>query len=122
MIILAAVEATFINDGISVFCNQIQNVTSKVNVSCSSLFNEFSSLYEDSNEKMYSVLSPAWNYLLTLIFCWSTLATFCLCLVIMIMRCLFVADFELVKIMIDKEKGPLLTKSPTESEGECMDV
>lgn len=127
MIIVAAVEAAFINDGIALFCRELQNVTERNNSSCRELFNDYSSRFEDSNEEMYSVLSPEWNYLLTLIFCWSSLGVFCLCLVIMIMRCIFVADFELVKITIDKEKGPLLTKSPTDSEGRyfgmwCMGV
>lgn len=117
MIILAGVQAPFINDSVAGFCYQLQNVTGKTNSSCRELFNSFSSSYQEDGEIKYSIFSPEWNYLLTLYFCWLTLVAFCGCFIIMVTRCIFVADFELVKITVDKENGPLLFKSATESEG-----
>lgn len=117
MIILAGVTAPFMNDSIAEFCFQLQNETKQTNVTCRELFNAFSSSYEDEDEIRYSILSPEWNYLLTLIFVWMTLAAFLACFVIMMLRCCFVVDYELVKVEVEKEEGPLLFKSANESEG-----
>lgn len=118
MMILAGVQAPFINDGVAGFCFQLQNASSRINESCSTLFNDYSSGYQGEGEERYTALSPAWNYWLTIVFCWSTLAAFITCFMIMMLRCLFVVDFELVKIVLDKEDGPLLIKSlQSESEG-----
>lgn len=117
MVILAAVTTPFINDSIAEFCFKLQNKTGQTNDSCRELFNEFSSNYEGEDEIRYSMLSPEWNYLLTLIFAWFTLVAFLVCFMIMILRCCFVVDYELVKVQVDKEEGPLLFKSANESEG-----
>lgn len=120
MIILAGVQAPFIDNAVFNFCQQLKNETGQFNTSCRQLVHDFSSKYQEEGESTYSILSPEWNYLLTLIFCWLTLAAFCVCFVIMILRCVFVADFELVKIVVDKEDDPLLYKSATQSEGKNL--
>lgn len=54
--------------------------------------------------KNISVIPSSWHYFLIIAFIWTTLVAFLLAFLLMIIRCLFVVDFELIKITIASQE------------------
>ncbi|XP_063703690.1 uncharacterized protein LOC134833330 isoform X2 [Culicoides brevitarsis] len=109
MIILTAYEVPFISDGLLAFCDNFLNQTSHLNESsngCGSLLDKYSQpeFQMDSSAAVAvynpSVIPPSWHFYLSIAFIWTTLGAFLLAFLLQIIRCLFVVDFQLIKITI----------------------
>lgn len=111
LIIFSAYEVSFIADGIQQFCIHLRNESGLTNDSCSELFHEFTRDVGVNVTESHSDLllnNTAVNYPLTMVVLWSALVGFCLGFFVMILRCLFVVDFELVKVTVKSEERPML--------------
>lgn len=118
MTILSLFYAQFIHKGLMTLCEQLTYENPKC--SCFDLMNifegqEFGITNRTFDKSLYSIMLPSENYVLIHIYMYIAMVAYACMVFVMILRCLCVTDFKLVRVTIATYDGDIETLLKEES-------